>query len=85
MANQSHPAIMDDRELAIRCAFMDLINSLNAYRRGDIAQHEWGAHEQTIEDLAHAFPEYDLSTQRVVTELPQAAQGQTHTTHSGLH
>lgn len=41
---------------AIKCAFLDLVGSYNAYTNNDMYYHSWDAHRETISELIEAFP-----------------------------
>jgi hypothetical protein len=58
---------MSDQELAIRCAYADLIKVFQAHRQGTLHQYDWAQPERTIEDLRAAFPQYDLGSMRTTT------------------
>ena len=47
----------EKQKMAIRCALLDLIGSLEAKEQNDIHAHDWRGHEMSIEDLENAFPE----------------------------
>lgn len=41
--------------LAVKCAYADLIGSLENYERGSYHEHDWDAHRTTIEELESEF------------------------------
>jgi hypothetical protein len=45
-----------EQELAIKCAYLDLKGALENYQQQSYSDHDWVAHEQSIEDLENAFP-----------------------------
>lgn len=45
----------DNQKTAIKCAYLDLIGALQAFKQQDIYVHDWKAHSQSIEDLETAF------------------------------
>ena len=52
---------------AIRCAYNDLVGSLQSYNLLDIEGHDWEAHLLTIVELEEAFAFIEPQTQ----ERPQ--------------
>jgi hypothetical protein len=46
--------------LAIRCAYADLVGALQHHENDSTINHDWDAHEQSIEDLLSTFPELNL-------------------------
>ena len=45
-----------EQELAIRCAHADLKGALEAREALDLFQHDWDAHQESIDDLERVFP-----------------------------
>ena len=50
----------DRQKIAIRCAFADLLGSMEAYLDGDSHSHYWKEHLQSLKDLQEAFPDMNL-------------------------
>jgi len=45
-----------DQKRIIKCAYLDLIGSKNAALDSNIEDHDWRAHELTIDEILKAFP-----------------------------
>lgn len=56
------------QEVAIKCAYADLVGAYQAMSQQDYSVHDWTAHRTTIEDLEDCFP--DIITDPI--ELPEA-------------
>lgn len=46
--------------MAVRCAYADLLGVLQVYQQGDVSNHDWKAHEETLDDLRTEFPDLNL-------------------------
>lgn len=47
--------LTEDQISAIKCAFLDLVGSYNAYTKNDLYYHSWDAHKDTLGELMDAF------------------------------
>jgi hypothetical protein len=48
---------LSESQLAIiKCAFLDLVGSYNAYTNNDMYYHSWDAHRETLSEMMDAFP-----------------------------
>ena len=45
-----------EQQLAITCAYCDLVGSMQARDRDSIESHDWSAHKFTIMELEELFP-----------------------------
>ena len=45
----------EDQILTIKCAFADLQGAYQAYKQGDMHNHDWKSHYLTIEEMAEQF------------------------------
>lgn len=49
-------SLTQNQVTALKCAFADLLGSLQAFDQDDIYLHDWQSHLQTILELGEAFP-----------------------------
>ncbi len=45
------------QKLAIKCAYADLLGSLQAFEQMDSSSHDWDAHKLSLQDLEDQFPD----------------------------
>jgi hypothetical protein len=45
----------EDQIMTIKCAFADLQGAYQAYKQGDMHNHDWKSHYLTIEEMAEQF------------------------------
>jgi hypothetical protein len=49
------PKLTDKQKSIIRCAYLDLVGSLNAQRNCDVMSHDWDAHSKSVKELEENF------------------------------
>jgi hypothetical protein len=54
--SEKSPNLTHSQELAIRCAYADLIGALQARNAQEPELHNWEAHLVSIKDLERQFP-----------------------------
>jgi hypothetical protein len=45
-----------EQQLAVRCACADLIGAMEAKNSGEMENHDWNAHYNTIKELIDVYP-----------------------------
>lgn len=46
----------EQQVLAVKCAYADLLGALQNYEKSTYHEHDWNAHQLTIEELEAEFP-----------------------------
>jgi len=47
--------LTDEEKLVIRCAYADLLGSLQNYEQQSYSEHDWDAHRTTLQEMETTF------------------------------